>query len=102
MSYAHKLRYAGSDPFQPEQEREDITAEEMELLEQDETYRKLAEVRWLASELEEDLAHGEAIPAATKQAMFEAVAMGDAPLDRAVFTYVKRWLAVHRSQEASR
>ena len=96
MSLKSKLQHAGSDPYEPERDRDDISPEEMEILEQDDTYQNLAELRWLADELEADLAAGEAVPAATKQAMFEAVAVFDAPLNAAVQTYVDRWLIAHR------
>lgn len=96
MSYAHKLQYAGNDPYEPEQQQ--LPVRVMEVLEQDEIYQRLAEVRWLADELDIDLSGVDGVPAATKQALFEAVATGDeAPLQRMVDTYVERWLRVHRT-----
>jgi len=96
MTYATKLQYAGSDPYQPEQDRNDISYEEMELLEQDETYQQLAQVRWLTDELEADLASESAAPDATQDALFEAAAVRDAPIHEAVETYVEAWLAEYR------
>lgn len=98
MSYANKLRYAGSDPYKPEQERDDISDQEMELLEQDATYQKLAELRWLASELESDVAGNTDIPEDTRGSLFRAVATRDAPLTDAVDYYVDAWLAEHRDE----
>jgi len=98
MSYATKLKYAGAEPFEPEQERDDISHEEYELLTQDETYRHLAEVRWLAEELEGDLGGQDFAPGAY-DALFEAVGVRDAPLQAMVDEYVDAWLAEYRDAE---
>lgn len=100
MSFAHKLQYAGSDPFEPEEGRDDITHEEYELLTQDETYVRLAEVRYLADELESDLAHDVAANwAGVHDALFDAVAIGpEAPLQAMVDEYVDHWLEAHRNE----
>ncbi|WP_049987123.1 hypothetical protein [Halobellus rufus] len=100
MSYANKLKYAaGSKPYQPEYERDDITHEEYELLTQDEVYRKLAELRWLASEAESEL-HTDDLVAESNadDALFAAIATTDAPLQQAVDRYVDAWLADFRDE----
>lgn len=96
MTYANKLKYAGGDPYQPEQDRDDISHAEVELLEQDETYQRLAQVRWLTDELEADLSSESAAPDATQDALFVAAAVRDAPIHEAVETYVEAWLAEYR------
>jgi len=96
MTYATKLQYAGSDPYQPEADRHDISHAEMEQLEQDETYKRLAQVRWLTDELEADLASESAAPDATQDALFEAAATADAPIHEAVESYVEAWLTEYR------
>lgn len=101
MTYAHKLKYAGSDPFTPEREREDITHREMEQLEQDETYQHLAEVRWLASELQHEIAGDVDVAEEARAHIFRAVATDDAPLAVAVDAYVERWLAEFREPSRS-
>lgn len=98
MSYAHKLKYAGSEPFEPERERDDISHEEYELLTQDETYQRLAEVRWLADDLESDLG-GQVFGADAHAALFDAVGVRDAPLQEMVDEFVDAWLSEYRDAE---
>jgi predicted restriction endonuclease len=98
MSYAHKLKYAGGDPHEPEQERDDISHAEMELLKQDETYQKLTELRYLAEAAESDLASDELVEQSNAdRALFDAIGVRDAPLQQAVDRYVAQWLAEHRA-----
>jgi len=96
MTFSKKLQYAGSAPYAPERERDDIDHDEYELLTQDETYQRLAEVRYLVDELESQLS-GEAVPQATKDALFGMIGVRDAPLQEAVDAYVEQWLAQYRS-----
>ena len=99
MTFAHKLEYAGSKPYQPERDRVDagdMTYYEFEMLSQDEVYQRLAEVRWLASELERDVAGDTDIHEDTRASLFRAVAATDAPLAAAVDYYVAQWLAEFR------
>lgn len=98
MTYANKLRFAGSDPYKPERERDDISHHEMEQLEQDKTYQRLAEVRWLASELETEVAGNTNVHEETRAHLFRAVADSDAPLPTAVEFYVDQWLAEFRAE----
>jgi len=83
MSYATKLKYAGAEPFEPEQERDDISHDEYELLTQDETYQRLAEVRWLADDLEAELAGQDFAPEAY-HALFGAIGVRAASLQAVV------------------
>lgn len=100
MSFAHKLKYAGSEPFEPERNWDEITHQEMELLEQDEVYQRLAEVRWLADELESEVHRDERVMDSNAgAALFEAVAATDAPLQQMVDRYVAQWLAEHRADQ---
>jgi len=102
MTYATKLQYAGSDPYQPEADRDDISYEEYELLTQDETYQRLAQVRWLASEAESELCTDDLVDRSeADRALFAAVATRDAPLQQAVDRYVAQWLAEHRADDAT-
>lgn len=102
MTYAKKLEYAGSKPFEHEEEREaagEMTYHEFEMLTQDETYTRLAQVRWLANELEGSL-HHDGVPEETLSALFEAAAYDDeAPLREAVDAYVDHWLDEFRGGE---
>ena len=98
MTLIYKLKYAGAEPFEPEQDRDDIDYHEQELLEQDETYQKLAELRYLADDLEATLSRDVlAAESDAHDAIFEATAMRDAPLQVAVSRYVDAWLADHRA-----
>lgn len=97
MTYAHKLKYAGSTPFAHEQSRVDddddpLTYRMQEQLEQDETYVRLAQVRFLADELEADLndAH---VSDDVWGPVFDAVANTDAPLAEAVDAYVDQFIS---------
>ncbi|WP_323192432.1 hypothetical protein [Halostella sp. PRR32] len=99
MTFQHRLQYAGSDPYQPERDREDLTHREREQLEQDETYQRLAEVRWLADELEREVAGNAEIAEETRANLFRAVATDDAPLQDAVEEYVDAWVAEYRNAE---
>lgn len=102
MTYATKLQYAGAEPYQPEADRDDISYREMEQLEQDETYKRLAQVRWLASEAESELCTDDLVDESeADRALFAAVATRDAPLQQAVDRYVAQWLAAHRVDDAT-
>ncbi len=98
MSFGNKLKWAGSKPYKPEATRDDISQEEFRHLAQDETYLKLAEVRWLADELEKDLG-GQDFGVDAYDALFQAVGVRDAPLQRMVDEYVDQWLSEYRAQE---
>ena len=99
MSYATKLKYAGGDPYGPEQKRDDISHGEYELLTQDDTYCKLAELRWLASEAESKLRTDDLVEESdADDALFAAIATTGAPLQEAVGRYVDAWLANHRDE----
>ena len=98
--YEHKLKYAGSDPFNKEIEREDISYEEMELLEQDETYRRLADLRYLAEAVQEDIQNDPLVERSNADdSLFTALGHRDAPIHAAVDRYVNQWLAEHRVEE---
>jgi hypothetical protein len=85
MSYAHKLKYAGSDPFEPEQER--LPYKIAEQLEQDTTYQRLAQVRWLtrAAVLDEL----EDVDRPVAQSAHDALVASEETVD----AYVSWWLA---------
>ena len=95
MSYAHKLKYAGGDPYEPEQNREDITEGEMEMLEQDGVYQKLAQTRWLAYDLDGDRDVRDALSEEANGHVFRAA---DIELRQAVDEYVGAWLAEYREE----
>lgn len=102
MSYANRLKYAGSKPFLPERERVEageMTHQEYEVLAQDEIYLRLAEVRWLANHLEEDLDDAEGVPADVWGEVFDTIGVRDAPLEVAVEEYVEHWLNEYRETE---
>lgn len=94
--YSYILKYAGAEPYQPEFDRDDISHREMEMLEQDETYIRLSQVRYLADKLEGELAGRDDIPEDVKSHIFQTVATRDAPLQKAVESYVDHWLADYR------
>lgn len=98
MSFGNKLKWAGSEPYRPEAQREDISQEEFSLLAEDETYLKLAEVRWLADILEQDLSDQYNGRGETVEELFKAVAVRDAPLQKMVDEYVDSWLVDHREE----
>lgn len=104
MTYATKLKYAGSKPYAPEKQRakdddHDLTYEEYELLSQDDAYCKLAQLRWLASEAESDLHRDDLVAESNADdALFAAIATTDAPLQQAVDRYVAQWLAQRRAE----
>jgi hypothetical protein len=99
MSFAHRLQY-NADPCAPEEEREDISPREMEQLRQDETYEHLAEVRWIAEELEDELRTDDrALDSGAYGLLFDALAERDAPLHAMVDQYVDAWLADHRVED---
>lgn len=105
MTYAHKLRYAGSDPFANERSRADdetdpLTHRALEQLEQDETYVRLAQVRFLADELEDDLNSAD-VSDDVHGAVFDAVANTDAPLAAAVDAYVDEFIDEFRQPSRS-
>ena len=103
MTYTTKMQYAGSKPYTPERQRakdddHDLTYGEYELLSQDDTYCKLAELRWLASEAESELHRDDLVEKShADDALFAAIATRDAPLQEAVDRYVAQWLAEHRT-----
>lgn len=98
--FAHTLAYAGSDPFLPERERDDISGSEYAALTEDKDYVRLAELRYLTDKLEADLAGRDDVPDATQGAL-QGLYMGqDAPVKRAVDAYVEQWLDEHRSTPA--
>lgn len=99
MTLTDKLDLNASKPYAPERERDDISAAELEQLTQDDTYQELAELRCLADMVEVELAHSSDVPNEVTNHVFDAVTADDAPLQKAVDTYVDRWLAAHRAKE---
>lgn len=95
MSFKKKLQYAGSAPYKTERNRNDISPDEYEMLTEDETYQQLAEVRYLADELELNLDREE-VPNEVVDELFSVIATSDAPLKIAVKQYVDHWLDEHR------
>jgi hypothetical protein len=79
-TYEHTLQYAGSKPFETEQDR--LPYPVAEALEQDSAYVRLAELRYIA-----DRAHEDA-PDAAEQDVFGAWNSAD----HAVDAYVREWL----------
>lgn len=104
MSYANKLKYAGNKPFLHEKERatvtDDMTWHEYENLRDDKTYVRLAQLRWLADELESEGHRYNDMPEETVSALFAAVGDLDSPLHVAVESYVDHWLAEFRGDES--
>ncbi|MFW6435703.1 MAG: hypothetical protein ACOCY1_04910 [Halovenus sp.] len=96
-SHAKTLQYAGAAPYAPERDREDIGLDEHELLTQDDTYQHLAELRYLADVVEDEMACRDDVPDETQDLLFGVIADSDAPIRLAVEAYVDRWLAEHRS-----
>lgn len=97
MTYAHRLQYAGAEPFANERSRvkdadDPLTHRILEQLEQDETYVRLAQVRFLADELEDDLNSAD-VSDDVWGSVFDAVANTDAPLATAVDAYVDAFIA---------
>lgn len=94
--YATYLKYAGGEPFEKEAEREDISHAEYELLTQDETYKRLAELRYIAERVESDI-HGDDIVQSSH--VDEKLRDADASIATAVDYYVNQWLATHDVEE---
>lgn len=94
MTYANKLRYAGGDPFEREAERLPYPVYEALTNGADDVgmYDRLAQVRWLADELESEVAGNVDVPEETRAHIFRAVADVDAPLQVMVDEYVAGWL----------
>lgn len=94
MSYAHKLQYAGADPYAREAERLPYPVYEALTNGADDVglYERLAEVRWLADELESEVAGNTDVHEEVRAHLFRAVADTDAPLQVAVDEYVADWL----------
>ena len=94
MTYANKLKYAGNDPYKPEDERLPYPVFEALTNHTDtaKTYTRLAQVRWLADELESEVAGEADVPEETRAHIFRAVADTDAPLQVVVEEYVAGWL----------
>ncbi|MFW5905619.1 MAG: hypothetical protein ACOCUO_02105 [archaeon] len=94
--YASYLKYAGAEPFKPEEERDDISIREWEALTQDETYNRLAELRYIADKVEEDV-HGDDLVKETHadEMVLEALDAAETAVDY----YVAQWLATHNLEE---
>ena len=88
MSYATKLQYAGSEPFEREDER--LPYPIFEALSQDEQYTKLAQVRWLVDECESEMATDDAVPERVWDALLRGLDRG---IEGAVDAYVSDWIA---------
>ncbi|WP_042662548.1 hypothetical protein [Haloferax sp. ATB1] len=104
MSFVHKLQYAGSKPYQHERSLVDdeLTYHEYEQLIQDETYVRLAQLRWLTYELESSLSRDDDVPQETKDELFRAVDGSDAHLSTAVDAYVDEFVSnLHVDEEAN-
>jgi hypothetical protein len=94
MTYANKLKYAGNDPYKPEAERLPYPVFEALTNGADPAaqYERLAQVRWLADELESETADDTDMIPEAQDALFRAVADIDAPLQVMVDEYVAGWL----------
>ncbi|MDS0299359.1 hypothetical protein NDI76_11460 [Halogeometricum sp. S1BR25-6] len=109
MTFQNRFQYAGLKPYENERCRAaagGMTHHEYELLSRDDTYRKLAELRWLVSEFERELGDGDGDgdshpTAETRAALARTVAEASVPLSEAVDYYVDRWLDAHRAARAS-
>ncbi|MDS0294563.1 hypothetical protein [Halogeometricum luteum] len=105
MSFQNRFQYAGLKPYEDERSRAEageMTHHEYELLSRDDTYRKLAELRWLVSEFERELGGDDAdLTEETRASLARTVAEAGVPLSEAVDRYVDRWLETHRAAEAS-
>lgn len=100
--YTTALKYAGNDAFEPEYERYgrgELSWEEYELLTQDETYVRLAHLRYLAQRAENEIAGGEGVPNETALDLLDA---HEAHIRPAVAAYVDAWLDRFRSEERER
>ena len=100
MTFKHVLKeMAGLRPYKHEKDRarnpdDELTYSDYEQLLSDDVYCQLAELRWLASELEKNLAHDDVLADSdVHDAVFDAVANTDAPIAEAVDAYVARWRA---------
>lgn len=103
MTSKHRLPNAGLRPYAHEKDRarnddDEFEYADYERLLSDETYCRLAEPRWLASELETELAHDDVLADSdVHDAIFDAVANTDAPIVEAVDEYVAGKMAAQRS-----
>jgi hypothetical protein len=97
--FAHTLQYAGAEPYREEEARDDISVDEFELLTQDSTYQRLAQVRYLADKMLTEAEDRSDLPDDVRAALTDAVGAQDAPIGEAVNAYVDDWLAEHRRDE---
>lgn len=94
MTYSHKLKYAGADPYRPEQDR--LPRQIFEALSTgDNKYDELAQVRWLVDELQNELAGIDNVPESVQTAVFRAADDSEGSLRTAVDDFVAAWLAGH-------
>ena len=103
MTFKHRLPNTGLQPYAHEKDRarnddDEFSYSDYEQLLSDETYCRLAELRWLAAELEKELAHDDVLgDSDVHDAIFDAVANTDAPIAEAVDEYVAGKMAAHQS-----
>jgi hypothetical protein len=99
MTFKHVLQNSGLRPYRREKDRardsdDEFSYSDYERLLSDDYYCQLAELRWLASELEKNLARDECLADSdVHDEIFDAVANTDAPIAAAVDAYVERWRA---------
>lgn len=104
MTFQHRFQYAGLKPYENERSRADageMTHHEYELLSQDDTYQKLAELRWLVAESKRELGDDDALPEEARANIVHAVAESDVRLSDGVERYVEWWLGEHRAKQAN-
>lgn len=103
MTFQNRFQYVGTKPYGNERDRAEageMTRHEYELLALDDTYRKLAELRWLVSEFERELGGGD-VDEEARVGLAHTVAEAAVPLSEAVDYYVDRWLEAHRAAQTS-
>ena len=104
MTFQTRFQYAGMKPYETERTRAEtgeMTHHEYELLARDDTYRKLAELRWLVAAFERELGNDTDLPEETRATLAHSVAEAAVPLSEAVDYYVDRWLDAHRTAQTS-
>lgn len=85
MTIAHTLKYAGADPYEPEHDR--VAYRIAEVLQQDSTYQRLAQLRWILKQT----VFGNIDNVSTEDA--EPLVDAVVAAERCVDAYVAEWLA---------
>lgn len=104
MSFQHRFQYAGLKPYENERNRADageMTRHEYELLSQNDTYQKLAELRWLIAETKRELGDDAALPEEARANIFHAIAEAEVRLSDGAERYVEWWLGEHRAKQTN-